>query len=474
MKQKQSGKNRRRELVPSTEQRFKLALKNSPIMLFEHDRDLRYTWIYNPNPEFGYTADQIIGKTDAELLTPAGASQLTKIKTKVLASGRGARQEVAITVDGRPLHFDLTVEPLHDQDGRVVGLICATFEITKRKALERSLQESRQRYATAERLARLGHFIRDFETDEAFWSPEIYRIFGLDQKNPAPPMSRFLEIVHPDDRDLIIEKARRIRTLGTESIFDYRILRADGDERTIRTVLQPIGDHQLPTSKITGTLQDITRESRLKQRLAAIDLLEREEIFKDLHDTVCQELSGIGFLADSVRDCLAQTSDSVRQDVDKIIASAQRAIYQARNIARSLRPLADQPGSLRTALLELAAYIESIYGVRCQVTANKIPQAMNGFIATQLLLIAREAALNAAKHAAANKIRITIARTPRAMTLRVCDDGKGMVNPANRRTFGGIGIMQSRAQLIEARLNIGPGKKCGTEVVCRLENNHHE
>lgn len=57
------------EPVRSEVQRFKLALKNSPVIVFDLDRQLRYTWVYNPNPKFGYTADQIIGKTDAELLS---------------------------------------------------------------------------------------------------------------------------------------------------------------------------------------------------------------------------------------------------------------------------------------------------------------------------------------------------------------------------------------------------------------------
>ena len=82
------------EINDSEAQRFRNALKNSPIILFEHDLSLRYTWVYNPNSKFGNTAEQIIGKTDDELLTPKRARQITRIKRKVLTSGRGTRKEM--------------------------------------------------------------------------------------------------------------------------------------------------------------------------------------------------------------------------------------------------------------------------------------------------------------------------------------------------------------------------------------------
>lgn len=207
----------------------------------------------------------------------------------------------------------------------------------------------------------------------------------------------------------------------------------------------------------------------MKQKIPEINHLEWEAIFRDLHDTVCQELSGIGFLADSVRQNLPHAPESALQDVDKIIASTQKAIHQARNIARNLRPWPDDPGSLRTALLELAAYIESIYGVACRVAASKKAAAVDGLVATQLLLIAREAAINAAKHASARSIRICLDNNTQETILRVSDNGKGMgmAKPANRDAFGGMAIMRSRAQSIEAHLSIGPGKKGGTVVECR-------
>ena len=453
-------------------QRFENALRNTPIILFEHDCQLRYTWIFNPNPKFGNTAEQIIGKTDAELLTPHRARQLTEIKQKVLTGGKGARQEVAVPMDRQTLYFDLIVEPLRNSSDRIVGLACATFDITERRQLEEALQEVKRSYATAAHLAGLGYFVQNFENDTVYWSPETYRILGVAPREPAPSYSQYLSMVHPDDRKHLADRVHKARAFGMECVTEYRIRRPDGQERTIRAILQPIPHAKGRSTEIRGTLQDITRETFARQKLSAMNQMEREAVFRDLHDTVCQELSGIGFLADSVREGLELDPQAALQDVDKIIASTKRAIDLARNIARNLKPLSNEPGALATALVELAAYVESIYGIRCRVSSDRNVHIADSLISTQLLLIAREATINAARHAKAREIRITLTREDNTAALRVADNGRGLSELENGQNLGGLAIMTSRAELIGAQMNIRPAGGGGTTVECTWKQNH--
>src|SRR5947209_3717712 len=71
------------------------ALKNSPITVYQQDRDLRYTWIYNPLSAF--TPETIIGKTDADFVSPEEAKRLMELKRHVLTSGQSVREEVRVT-----------------------------------------------------------------------------------------------------------------------------------------------------------------------------------------------------------------------------------------------------------------------------------------------------------------------------------------------------------------------------------------
>lgn len=124
-----------------SDKRFRLALDNSPITVFEQGLDLRYTWIYNP--KFGQPVSSVLGKTDADLLDAGLAHQLTTIKRGVLETGDSVRREVTVAPSGEPAgHFNLTVEPRYAQDGQIDGIICSSVEITDQKHAEAALRES--------------------------------------------------------------------------------------------------------------------------------------------------------------------------------------------------------------------------------------------------------------------------------------------------------------------------------------------
>jgi two-component system CheB/CheR fusion protein len=113
------------------EARVRVALQAYPIVVSSQDKELRYTWIHDPNPKF--SAERVLGKTDADLLSADEAANLTAIKRRVLESGKGTRREVRATIDGKPHFYDLTVEPLRDAAGEIIGITCAMLEISGRR-----------------------------------------------------------------------------------------------------------------------------------------------------------------------------------------------------------------------------------------------------------------------------------------------------------------------------------------------------
>ncbi len=124
------------EALRVNEERLRIALSAASISVSNQDADLRYTWIHAPNP--GFTAEEIIGKTDADLLPEQEAAALTAIKQQVLASGKSARQNIRTTVAGKTVVYDLTIEPLHDNAGAVVGITCASLDIPGQQGRERT------------------------------------------------------------------------------------------------------------------------------------------------------------------------------------------------------------------------------------------------------------------------------------------------------------------------------------------------
>ncbi|MEH2370057.1 PAS domain S-box protein [Nostoc sp.] len=121
-----------------SEERFRLALSSSDIVVFQQDRDLRYQWIHNPQGLD--TAEEMLGKSDDELFPASVAEQLQAIKLKVIETGVATREEVCLTTSGEDCFYDLLVEPLRDADNSILGVTCAGVNITERKQAEERLR----------------------------------------------------------------------------------------------------------------------------------------------------------------------------------------------------------------------------------------------------------------------------------------------------------------------------------------------
>ena len=135
-------RKRSEEILRQSEERFRVALKDSPITVFNQDRDLRYTWIYNPQLHWQHDA---LGRTDEEILGTKKAAPLTELASRVLLTGRAVRQEVAIPQNGSSHAFDVTVEPLFDRQNRVVGITAACMDIARLREMADRLQEATDR-----------------------------------------------------------------------------------------------------------------------------------------------------------------------------------------------------------------------------------------------------------------------------------------------------------------------------------------
>jgi sigma-B regulation protein RsbU (phosphoserine phosphatase) len=123
-------------------QRFRLALRSSSIVVFEHDLQLRYTWIYNP--QLGATEEQVLGRTDAEVFTgpEEDIRRLMALKQQVLDTGEPLTDEVRATLGGRRGYYLLALEPLRDVEGRVTGVLGAATDITPRREEEEQLRRT--------------------------------------------------------------------------------------------------------------------------------------------------------------------------------------------------------------------------------------------------------------------------------------------------------------------------------------------
>jgi PAS domain-containing protein len=139
--------------------RFRTALANSPIVVFEQDLDLRYTWIHDA--KLGDKVQDFIGKTDADMMDASWAARLTAIKRGVIETGQVARLEAPAGPRGGPTHvFDLIIEPRRDDAGQTIGVICTATDIAAHKR-EQPSRQSEERFLLLFEQAVDGIFLSD-------------------------------------------------------------------------------------------------------------------------------------------------------------------------------------------------------------------------------------------------------------------------------------------------------------------------
>ncbi len=127
----------------------------------------------------------------------------------------------------------------------------------------------------AQEIAHLGIWDQDPVSDKLWWSDETFRILGLKPQSIAPSFKKFLQSVHPDDRERIVKHTDlALNSNDNPYNIDYRIMRPDGSERIIHEEALIKRNEKNSPIKITGIIQDITERKQAES--------ERDRLIKDL------------------------------------------------------------------------------------------------------------------------------------------------------------------------------------------------
>ncbi|MBD2016355.1 PAS domain S-box protein [Microcoleus sp. FACHB-53] len=251
------------QALRTSEERFRVALKNSPITVFNQDIDLRFTWLYNSL--LGFSFDQVVGKLDCELFGTEDGQRLTAIKRQVLTTGVGSREETSISINGEIRHYELTVEPLLGSKGDITGITCAAMDITEIFAREQQLRAIFE--SSLDAIA-----IIDDQGTYVEVNPAACQLFNL-------PLSQLLgqpiaDLIAPD---CDFKRVWRTVVVLGQGRGELRILRPDG---TVRDVEYAAKTSFLPGRHL-AVLRDITERKQaeeIRRALAAEQELRRVQL----------------------------------------------------------------------------------------------------------------------------------------------------------------------------------------------------
>jgi PAS domain S-box-containing protein len=265
--------------LQASEALLKAVIDSIPLMLFVKDpnRDFQFT-VWNTKAEelIGIPRQELLGKTDYDILPAEQVEQLRAADIKVLESARQLdipEETILSPVRGAVLLHTIKV-PVRDEEGRVRFLLGISEDLTVFKRIEAQLCRSQASLSGAQRLARMGSWEWDFAKKEAYWSDGMFRILGLEPGACQPSLEAILNLSHPLDRERLNALLDPDAIEGSPETLDHRVILPDGTERVLLSHLEIQRDAAGKALRILGTAQDITERRTAEESLRQTQRLE--------------------------------------------------------------------------------------------------------------------------------------------------------------------------------------------------------
>jgi signal transduction histidine kinase len=233
---------------------------------------------------------------------------------------------------------------------------------------------------------------------------------------------------------------------------------------------RPLIDEQGQIQGGVVVYTDLSARKLMERQVAEISDREQRRIGQDLHDTLCQQLVSISFAIELLREKLERYKLPEASQASHIAEMVNDGISQARHLARGFYPVRLEVEGLASALEELAETTQARDNVTCQFSCEEQILIHDTVAGNNLYRIAQEAINNALKHGRCKVISIGLGAVDEEVILTVKDDGVGFPDGRDYGTGMGLHIMNYRAKMIGASLDIRRGAGGGTIVICSFHN----
>lgn len=269
-------RKRTEENLRKQETRLRRLVEQAADALFVHDLQGD---LFDVNQQacesLGYTREELIGMTVYDIEQNIDPRGFEGLWADVLSGGPVTIEGAHRRKDGTSFPVEVRIGLFEVEEGQL--MLAAARDITERKEVEKELRRSERSLVEAQRIANFGNWEYDLREDEARWSEELYRIFGHEPRDFAPKYKTFFEAVHPEDREAVRNDAQRSLEGGGSSGVDFRIVRLDGEERTVHALYEVVLSPSGRPRKMVGTVHDVTERRRAEEALR-----QSEERFRSL------------------------------------------------------------------------------------------------------------------------------------------------------------------------------------------------
>lgn len=449
--------------MPNARSQLAAIVEHSNDAIFSRDLNgVITTWNAAAERIFGYRAAEIIGRSSRILLLPGQRDEFRRLLARLR---RGAAEQHYVTErrckDGRQIHVSLTFSPVRDGQRQLVGFSTIARDVTEERRVKELLQRREHELQDLFNEASVGLLV---VARDGLILRANHGVLELLERSVGQVVGHALMEFHPDPAtaNTLLTRLSRRQTLHN---YPTELLTRSGQRCHVLVDANALWENgRFVHSR--WFVRDISRRKQLERELLELSERERRSFAQELHDGLGQQLGGVAYLCNVLREKLAERRAPEATEADRIFGLVRQAIEQTRRISRGLSPIRPEPDGLRLALSELAAQTTELFGVRCDFRCAKPVTIADPVLAGHLFRIAQEALNNALKHAKPRRIVFRLKQGRERVTLAVADDGKGIEPLSPRRQGLGLHIMQYRADLVRGTLEVKPRPGGGTEVIC--------
>src|SRR5262245_15608152 len=452
-------------------------------------------WNRSAERIFGYKAKEIIGKSVLTLIPKDRQGEEQEI-LRTVSSGESLDhyETVRRRKDGKLIDVSLTISPIKGPNGNIVGVSKIAREITDQKRTQRRLVDQ----ARLLDLTNDAIIVRDARNRIVYWNRGAEQMYAFSATEARGQIGhKLLRTEHPENIKSIRKCLERDNRWSGELVHT----RKDGKTITVYSRWSLDRDEQGRPASILETNTDITARKRaelelqrskdaleemvkertkellatnselrneierrkgLEGEILAVSDREQQRLGQELHDGLCQHLTAVAFMARSIALRLKNHRVIEVGDIEKIAQLVNDAATDTRNLSRALHRLDVDAAGLVPALQDLVD--REIWRTPCRLEVKPSFHIEDDAAAAHLYRIAREAVINANKHAHARQIVVKLEQFRKEMVLRVIDDGVGFPKDLKPQQGLGFHIMNYRAQLVGGRLEIDSPQTGGTRV----------
>jgi PAS domain S-box-containing protein len=253
------------------------------VLLLDPEGHIRHV-----NPYFerltGYRLAEIQGKEWFASFLPERDRDRIRAMFHAAVHDRPTRGNInpILTRGGEERDIEWHADPLHGADGELLGLLSVGQDVTERQQVKAALAKSEAQLNEAQRLAKIGSWELDVRSGALDWSDEVYRIFEIDQTRFDASYHAFLDLVHPDDRELLQQRYEASLRDQQPYRLLHRLRMTDGRIKYVQESCETSFDDAGNPLRSLGTVQDVSELAMAQQALQAREA-EYRELVDHLH-----------------------------------------------------------------------------------------------------------------------------------------------------------------------------------------------